>query len=59
MNQIPFDQILAYNNNTIYLKSGSELNPLDVEVISVTEGKKVTNNFRKWCMRNLIELQVV
>lgn len=57
MNKIHFNQILAYNNNTIYTKTGIQLNPLDVDVISVTEGKKVTERFKEWCQRNSIELR--
>ena len=57
MHKIHFNHILAYANNTIYMKSGIQLNPLDVDVISVTEGKKVMNNFKEWCKRNSILLQ--
>ena len=59
MHKIHLNQIVGYNNNTLYLKSGEEVNPLDVSLIAVTEGKKVTERFKEWCQRNSIELRDV
>ena len=59
MHKIHLNQIVGYNSNALYLKSGEELNPLDVSLIAVTGGKKVTDRFKKWCLRNLIELREV
>ena len=57
MNRLPFNYILAYNNNTIYTKTGRQLTPQNINCITVTEGQRVTNSFKDWCWRNRIELR--
>ena len=59
MNNLPYNHILAYTNNTIYTKTGIQLIPQNIHCITVIEGQRVTNNFKNWCSRNFIELREV